>query len=179
MSFLHKIKSGACWLHQNQSTIEAKMELNFLYGKAALRDACKIAKVIDQPLKVPKIEQMWKHIQPLLPSKGEVIENAFSNCIKCEEKYRLISQALSFFATRSDKEITSLIFHDENYLSFSFVVNSKSFTGYITNEYIYIYPPENNNDDDYTFYEIESFALWYMHEHDNAVCEDDEELVAS
>lgn len=178
MSFLHNIKKGARWLHQNQKTIETAIQLKSIYGKAVLQDACKIAKVIDEPLKVPTIEEIWKVIKPLLPSKQELIESAFSNCIKCEENYRLMSQAITFFATRG-KEVNSLIFHDENYLSFSLMINSKPYTGYVTNEYIYIYPPKGNEEcDDFTFYEIESFSLWYMHEHDAAVCEDDE-LVAS
>ena len=179
MSLLHKIKTGARWLHQNQKTIEAAMQLNVIYGKRVLRDACKIAKAIDEPLKVPTIGEVWKHIQPLLPSKQELIENAFSNSIKCEENYRLMSQAINFFATRNDSEVTQLIFHGEDHLTFALRINSKPYTGYVSNEYIYIYPKNNKECDDFTFYEIESFTLWYMHEHDAAICEDDELFVAS
>lgn len=202
MSLLHKIKTGARWLHQNQKTIEAAMQLNVIYGKSVLRDACKIAKAIDEPLKVPTIGEVWKHIQPLLPSKQELIENAFSNCIQTEENYRLMSQTVNFLATRNDSEVTSLIFHGEDHLTFALRINSKPYTGYVSNEYIYIsgslnetisfydleklnlndwnnYPKNNKECDDFTFYEIESFALWYMHEHDAAICEDDELFVAS
>ena len=178
MSFLHKIKSGARWLHQNQSTIEAAMQLNVIYGKAVLRDAVKIAKIIDKPLKVPTIEEVYKRIRPLLPTKQELIEEAFSNCIACESNYRLMSQAMSFFATRG-KEVTQLMFHGEDTLTFALRINNKPYNGYCNHEYIYVYPPQNKEDDDFTFYEIESFSLWYMNEHDEALCEDDELFVAS
>jgi hypothetical protein len=177
MSFLHNIKKGARWLHQNHKTIEAAMELNCIYGKAVLRDACKIAKAIDEPLKIPTIEEVWKVIKPLFPTKQELIQDAFNNCIKCEEKYRLMSQTIQFLATRGN-EVTQLMFHGEDTLTFALRINSKPYSGYVNHEYIYVYPPKYKEDDDFTFYEIESFTLWYMHKHGEMVC-DDELFVAS
>ena len=176
MSILHKIKSGARWLHQNQKTIETAMQLNCIYGKAVLRDAVRIAKIIDEPLKVPTIEEVYKRIQPLLPTKKELIEEVFSNCIECESNYRLMSQTVNFLATRGNEEVTQLMFHGEDTLTFALRINNKPYNGYCNHEYIYVYPPQNKEDDDFTFYEIESFSLWYMHMHDEAVCEDDDEL---
>ena len=176
MSILHNFKKGARWLHQNQETIETAMQLNVIYGKAVLRDAVRIAKIIDEPLKVPTIEEVYKRIQPLLPTKKELIEEVFSNCIECESNYRLMSQTVNFLATRGN-EVTQLMFHGEDTLTFALRINSKPYNGYCNHEYIYVYPPQNKEDDDFTFYEIESFSLWYMNEHE-AVCEDDELFIA-
>lgn len=162
MSFLHKIKKGARWLHQNQSAIEVALNLNFEYSKAVLKDMCSLAKVIDEPLKVPSISIAYQVIKPLLPSKEEVIQNMLANVIKCEDEYRLISETVNFLVSRGD-EINKMRFINNEFVEFSFRLADIEWEGFVEKDGICIIDNEDlYGEPQATYHDITDFANWYV-----------------
>lgn len=162
MSFLHNIKKGARWLHQNQSAIEVALNLNLQYSKAVLKDMCEIAKVIDEPLKVPSISTIYQVVKPLLPSKEEVVQSMLANVIKCEAEYRLISETVNFLVSRGN-EVSKMRFINNECVEFSFRLADIEWEGFVNKDGICIIDDEDfYGEPQATYHDVTDFADWYI-----------------